>query len=210
MLKKFLEMWRTFGLSFRSIYVKGGIPVEDREIVALYWQRDERAVEETERQYGSYCRSISYGILRNRQDSEECVNDTWLRAWHAMPPQRPRILSAFLGKITRNLSLQAYERRQAQKRGGGQVLLALEELESCLEDGPELQLEAAELGRLLDQFVRSLPLKDGCVFIRRYWFLDPLEDIAAQYRMALGSVKSSLYRSRGKLRVFLEEKGVQL
>ena len=181
--------------------------MEDLQIIALYWARDEQALAETEEKYGPYCRTVAWNILRNRQDTEECVSDTWFRAWNAMPPQRPRILSAFLGKITRNQALKRYEAMQTQKRGGGQIPLALHELADCLSDGPELQVEAAELSCLLDRFVRTLQQKDCCIFLRRYWYLDSVEEIARRYRIAAGTVKSSLCRSRNKLRDYLEKEG---
>ena len=117
--------------------------MEDQTIIELYWARDEQAIRETEQKYGAYCRSIAHGILRSHQDAEECVNDTWLRAWNVIPPQRPFVLRAFLGKITRNLSLKVWERTRAQKRGGGQLPLVLEELEDVYHerpdrDGPEI------------------------------------------------------------------------
>lgn len=182
--------------------------MEDKTIIDLYWSRDERALTETEEKYGVYCRSIAWNVLHNRQDTEECVNDTWLRAWNVMPPQRPSILGAFLGKITRNQALKRYEAGKAQKRGGGQIPLVLHEFDGCISDGPELQLEAAELSRALDRFVRTLPQKACCVFVRRYWFLDSVEDIARRYGMAVGTVKSSLHRSRKKLRHYLEQEGL--
>ena len=182
--------------------------MEDFQIVDLFWAREEQALVETEQKYGPYCRTVSWNILRNLQDVEECVNDTWMNAWNAMPPQRPFVLRAFLGKITRNLSLKVYEKRHAQKRGGGQVPAVLNELEDCLSDGPELRLETTELSRFLDQFVRELPRKDGMIFIRRYWYLDSVADIARRYQLASGTVKSSLYRSRGKLRTRLEQEGL--
>ena len=111
--------------------------VDDTGIIDLYWARDERALTETERKYGPYCRSISYHILKNRQDAEECVNDTWVRAWNAMPPQRPFALGAFLGKIVRNVSLTRYRGARTQRRGGGQMPLILEEIQDMVSDGPE-------------------------------------------------------------------------
>ena len=182
--------------------------MEDHKIIELYWARSQQAIQESEDKYGPYCRSIARGILDREEDAEECVNDTWFRAWNAMPPQRPFVLRAFLGKIARNLSLKIYEKNHARKRGGGQVCLALEELEDCLSDGPELRLEAAELSRFLDRFVRALPQKDGMIFIRRYWYLDSVADIAHRYHLAAGTVKSSLYRSRNKLRARLEQEGL--
>lgn len=184
--------------------------MEDERIIALYWARDPQAVEETEQKYGNWCRSLSYGILRNRQDAEECVNDTWIRAWNAIPPQRPVSLRAFLSRIVRNCSLQRYRNARAGKRGGGQVPLVLEELTDLLSDGPEAQLEAAELGRLLERLVRQLPEKDRLVFLRRYWYLDSIDAIARRYHMAASSVRASLSRSRKKLKQQLEQEGIWL
>ena len=182
--------------------------MDDTGIIDLYWARDERALTETERKYGPYCRSISYHIVKNKQDAEECVNDTWVRAWNAIPPQRPFALGAFLAKIVRNVSLSHYRKAHTQRRGGGQMPLILEEIRDMTADGPEHLLEAAELSRHLDRFLRQLPQKDCCVFMRRYWYMDSLEDIARRYHMALGSVKSSLFRTRKKLREYLEQEGI--
>ena len=181
----------------------------DQEIVALYWDRDEQAVAVTEKQYGSYCRSIAWNILKNRQDTEECVNDTWLRAWNAMPPQRPQILSIFLGTITRNLSLDRWRNATAKKRGGGQLQRAFDELENCVPAGVSLEdrITKADLSRILDRFLTELPQKDRCVFVRRYWYADPIYDIAHRYRMTEGAVKVSLHRSRNKLKIRLEQEG---
>ena len=145
--------------------------MEDSRIIDLYWAREERALRETERKYGSYCRTVAHNILRNREDSEECVNDTWLRAWNAMPPQRPSILSSFLGTITRNLALDRYKAGHRNKRGGGQLTVALEELGDCIAGRLDVEQMAAEaeLTRAIDRFLRSLPENECCVFMRRYW-----------------------------------------
>lgn len=182
--------------------------MEDSAIVALYWARDEQALRETQQKYGAYCHTIACHIVKNRQDAEECVNDTYVQAWNSMPPHRPSALRAFLGKITRNLAINRYRAAQAQRRGGGQMTLVLEELEGCFTDGPEAALDEKELTRQLDRFLRQLPRKDCCIFVRRYWYLDSLADIAARYHMALGSVKSSLFRSRKKLKQHLEQEGL--
>lgn len=182
--------------------------MDDSGIVALYWARDEQALRETAQKYGPYCHTIAYNIVKNRQDAEECVNDTYVQAWNTMPPQRPCALRAFLGKITRNLAINVYRMSHTKRRGGGQIPMVLEELEDCFFDGPEAALEAEELTRMLDRFLRQLPQKDCCVFIRRYWYLDSMMEIAARYHMALGSVKSSLHRSRKKLKNFLEQEGI--
>ena len=184
--------------------------MEDSGIIDLYWARDERALTETEKKYGAYCRTISRHILKNEQDVEECVNDAYVRAWNAMPPQRPFSLRAFLGKIVRNLSLSLWRAGQAQRRGGGQTALALEELKDCVSDGPEEWLQASELAELLDRFLRQLPLKERCLFLRRYWYLEPMEEIAYRYHMPVGSVKSNLHRTRKKLQKYLEKEDVFL
>lgn len=186
--------------------------MEDSTIIDLFWARKERALEETDRKYGSYCWTIAHNILRNRQDSEECVNDTYMKAWNAMPPHRPAILSAFLGKITRNLSLDRFKAGRTGKRGGGRVLLALEELEECIPCGSDVEqaLADAELARTIDRFLRKLPEKECCVFLRRYWYVDTVQEIARRYHLSEGTVKSCLHRTRNKLRVYLEQEGVAL
>lgn len=186
--------------------------MEDQAIIDLYWAREERALLETERKYGSYCWTIAHNILRSREDSEECVNDTWMRAWNAMPPQRPGILSSFLGKITRNLSLDRCKAAKTTKRGGGRVTMALDELEECLpgQSSVEQALADAELTRLIDRFLRNLPEKECCIFLRRYWYVDSMAEIAHRYHMSEGTVKSTLHRTRAKLRACLEQEGVYL
>lgn len=186
--------------------------MEDHAIIDLYWAREERALEETEQKYGSYCRSIAANILSSPQDSEECVNDTYFRAWNAMPPQRPALLRAFLGKITRNLSLDRCRQAQAEKRGGGQMPLALDELGECIAaaNTVEQAISEAELSRALDRFLRTLPERECCIFLRRYWYLDTTQAIAQRFRMTDGSVKSQLFRTRSKLRAYLEKEGISL
>ena len=184
--------------------------MEDHAIIDLYWAREEQALVETQRKYGSYCWTIAHNILKNREDTEECVNDTYMRAWNAIPPQRPAALQAFLGKITRNLCLDRYKSGKAGKRGGGQMALALEELSYCISGGedPAQRMEASEVGQVLDRFLRTLSEKECCVFMRRYWYVDSIPEIARRYHMAEGSVKSSLYRTRQKLKEFLLQEGV--
>ena len=186
--------------------------MDDTGIIDLYWARQERALDETERKYGGYCWTIAHNILRSREDTEECVNDTWLRAWNAMPPQRPAILSSFLGTITRNLSLDRYKAGRAGKRGGGRVVVALDELEACIPGKGDVEqiLADAELARTIDRFLRKLPEKECCIFLRRYWYVDTTQEIARRYHMAEGTVKSTLHRTRKKLREYLEQEGVYL
>ena len=179
--------------------------MDDTGIIDLYWARSERALEETQRKYGSYFRTVSWNILKNAEDVEECLNDAYVRVWNAIPPQRPMSLRAFGATIVRNLSLSRWRAGQSLRRGGGQTQAVLEELADCVADGPEQWLQAAELSRHLDKFLRSLPEKDRCVFLRRYWFLEPMEDIARRYSLPLGSVKSGLHRTRKKLKEYLEK-----
>ena len=181
----------------------------DSEIIELYWDRDDQAVIQTQTKYGGYCRSIAWNILKNRQDTEECVNDTYVQAWHAMPPQKPAILSVFLGTITRNLSLDRWRNATAKKRGAGQLQRAFDELEHCVSAGVSLEdrITQTDLSRLLDRFLQSLNQKDRCVFVRRYWYTDPIYDIAYRYRMTESAVKVSLHRTRNKLKSLLEQEG---
>ena len=186
--------------------------MEDCAIVELYWAREERAIEESDRKYGRYCLSIARSIVEREEDAEECVNDTWLRAWNAMPPQRPGVLSAFFAKITRNLSLDRWRKSRAAKRGGSQVEVALLELEDCLPDRntPERQLEAAETARIISGFLRQQPELDRILFVRRYFRLDALEKLEERFGLTQGQVKSRLHRTRKRLKKILEQEGAAL
>ena len=184
--------------------------MEDHMIVDLYWARDQRAIVESEDKYGPYCRAIARRILEQWEDAEECVNDTWLHAWNAMPPQRPNILSAFFGKLTRNLSLDRWRRARAAKRGGNQVEIALHELEDCLPDrhSPDEALEARETAAIISDFLRRQEEIDRKLFIRRYFHLESLEELRGEFFMTEGQVKSRLHRLRKKLKAELEREGV--
>ena len=184
--------------------------MKDAQILELYWDREEQAIYETQKAYGSYCYSIAWNILYSREDSDECVNDTWLRAWNAIPPKRPNRLSLFLGTITRNLSLDRWKEKHAMKRGNGEMELALDELAECVPDAHDTQaaVEAAELEEMLNAFLRTLPERECNIFLRRYWYVEEYSDIARRYDMKLNTVKTSLFRTRAKLRDYLERKGV--
>lgn len=184
--------------------------MNDSQIVALYWERDEQAIAETRVKYGQYCYAIAYNILRHNEDAEESVNDTYLDAWNAMPPHKPAILSTFLGKITRRISLDRLRRNNAEKRGGGQVALSLDELMECVPDGKSIDdhLCAEELSKHIDSFLRSLPSAQRSVFICRYWFFDPIADIAKQFGYSESKVKTMLHRTLKKLRTYLEKEEV--
>ena len=186
--------------------------MDDHEIVDLYWQRDEHAIEATAAKYESYCMKISQNILSDRADSEENVNDTYLHAWQAMPPQRPAILSAFLGKIARNLALNRYKARSAQKRQGDVFALSLDELDDCAPalSSPDDEATAAELGRSISAFLRTLPEETRNIFLRRYWYCDATADIAARYSLTESKVRVTLHRTRGKLAAYLQERGAAL
>lgn len=184
--------------------------MEDGKIIELYWARSQQAITESEQKYGPYCHTIARRILDREEDAEECVNDTWLRAWNAMPPQRPTILSAFFGKLTRNLSLDRWRRLRAAKRGGSQVEIALHELEDCIPDvhRPDEALEAGETAAVISAFLRRQSEADRALFVRRYFHLEPMDELSRRFGLSVGQVKSRLHRMRSKLKQELEREGV--
>lgn len=184
--------------------------MKDHEIIDLYWKRLENAISATAEKYGKYCHSISYNILHSREDAEECVNDTWLGAWKSMPPQRPECLSAYLGKITRNLSLNRFKQYNAQKRGLGQTELVLSELEDCIPARTDVEQAVEEmiLVKSINRFLWEQPEQKRNLFIRRYWYLSPIREIAENYGMSESKVSSLLFRMRNKLREHLEKDGI--
>ena len=186
--------------------------MEDGEIVRLYWDRDEQAIKATSDKYGHYCKAIANNILNCEEDAEECVNDTYLRAWNSMPSQWPAQLATFLGKITRNLSFNRYRRQHAQKRGGGEIALVLDELTDCVSDVDDVEgtIDRQELIKAIDSFVRSLPESGRRIFVRRYWYADSVAQIAKDSGMMPGTVSKSLERTRKHLRVYLTEMGFEI
>ena len=186
--------------------------MEDQEIVALYWARSEDAIRQTADKYAPYCGGIIRRVLGDGRDAEECLSDTWLGAWNAMPPHRPGRLRLFLGKITRSLACDALRAHTAGKRGGGVYPEALEELSECLPAAASVDqaVEDRELERLINRFLHALPERSCSVFLRRYWYAESLEAIAERYGMGESAVKSSLFRSRKKLRAYLEKEGIAL
>lgn len=185
--------------------------MDDKRIVELYWERSEEAIKETESKYGAYCHSIAYGILNNKEDAEESVNDTYLDAWNSMPPHKPSLLSTFLGKITRRISIDKYRRRTADKRGGGEIPIVLEELDECVASEENLQeeIEKQLLADIINSFVKSLPSVEQKVFLCRYWYMDSIDSICKQFGFSESKVKSMLYRSREKLKRKLIREGFQ-
>ncbi|MBT9779008.1 sigma-70 family RNA polymerase sigma factor [Clostridium sp. MCC353] len=183
--------------------------MEDSKIVDLYWTRSERAITETARKYGNYCYAIAHNILSNAQDADESVNDTYLGAWNSMPPHRPSILRTFLGKITRRISLKKWRDKNRMKRGGGEVALALDELNECIPSGCSVEDEiiARELAGILNRFISELPEIERQVFLCRYWYLDSIEKISLEFNFSSSKVKSMLHRTRVKLRSYLRQEG---
>ena len=184
--------------------------MEDAFIIELFWARSEAAISETDKKYGRYCRSIARGILSNEEDAEECVNDTYLGAWNSIPPHRPRFLSTFLGKLTRRISLNRWKAQHTQKRGGGEVALALEELSEIVpaSGGVEEELESKVLSTAINVFLTSLPETERDVFVCRYWFLAPVSEISRRFHFSQSKTKSMLFRTREKLKAFLREEGL--
>jgi len=184
--------------------------MDDARIIALYFARDEQAIDATAQKYGSYCAAIARNILI-REDAEECVNDTWLRAWNAIPPHKPRIFSAFLAKITRNLALHRWHYNTAARRGGGETVLMLDELGSIVSDrDAEQAVDRRALIRAINEILRQLPTQKRTMFLRRYWYFDSVGTIAKRFGMTENAVSVSLSRTRAKLREELEKRGFML
>lgn len=183
--------------------------MDDKAIVELYFARSEKAISETATKYGGYCYSIANNILSNKEDSEESVNDTYLAAWTNMPPRHPSVLATFLGKITRYISLDRWKSRSAYKRGGGEVTLALEELDEFLSSGESTEevVQKKELIRSINQFLDNLPETERNLFVCRYWYLDPVLEIANRYGFTLNKTASMLRRTREKLCKQLKKEG---
>lgn len=178
--------------------------MEDAQIVQLYWERNEAAIEETHRQYGGILTGIAYNILQSREDSEECVNDTYHRAWATMPPQKPVRLLAYLGRITRNLSINRWNENRAQKRGGGALL---SELSDCIPSrhSVEEEIDTRALAAVIGRWLCSLPQEERVLFLRRYWFCETLEVLAAACETTPNKLAGRLYRLRQKLKTTLEQ-----
>lgn len=186
--------------------------MDDQSIVRLYWERDENAIPATADKYGAYCRTIAKNILGNDEDVEECVNDTYLRVWNSIPPHRPGILSAYIGKITRSLALNRCNYNNAAKRGGGQTVSVLDEVADIVSDNEcvEQQIERKELVLAIDCFLERLPLKKKSIFIYRYWYFYSISDIAERFGLSENNVSVTLNRIRQKLRKYLLERGFDI
>ena len=186
--------------------------MKDSAIIELYWQRDQGAIQETADKYGAFLGDLAWNILRSHGDAEECVNDTYLRAWNAIPPARPNAFRAWLGRITRNLSLDLWKQQRTQKRGGADMEILLGEMDDCVPapHGTEKALEDREIAALISSFLRKLPAETRIIFLRRYWYGLDLAAIAAGLGCSQSKVKSTLFRTQKALRTYLEREGVVL
>lgn len=186
--------------------------MEDKEIIQLYFDRNEQALAETERKYGGYCYTLAYSILKNKEDAEETVSDTWLRVWNAIPPQRPGVLKLFVAKITRNLAFNTYRQQTAQKRGGGEMELVLEELDGCIPapGGVQDHLDARELSGAIQSFLSLQSKRDRGIFVSRYFHVEECAAIAGRFGLTEGNVYRILSRMRKKLKDHLIREGYDL
>lgn len=186
--------------------------MQDHELLELYRNRDESAITATADTYGNYCYRIAYNILNNNEDSEECVNDTWLHAWNSIPPHSPECFSSYLGKITRNLALNRYKLLTAKKRGCGQVALAFSELESCVPSQTGIEKIADEIALVsaIDAFLRTQQRTQRNIFIGRYWYFYSIRELASAYGMRESKISSLLHRMRNRLRSHLQKEEIFL
>ena len=182
---------------------------DDEKIIEMFFERSEQGIRELDMKYGAICRSLSYNIVNNRQDAEECVNDAYLGAWNAIPPARPDPLLSYIVKIVRNISLKIYWRKEAAKRGG-RYTVALEEIECCIADPKtvEDEIEAGELARIIGDFLDTLTAENRVIFMRRYWFADSYKDIAEFMGLSEKNISVRLTRIREKMKQYLTEREV--
>lgn len=183
--------------------------MNDNEIIELYFNRNEQAIKESSDKYGAYCFSVANAVLSNHNDSEECVNSTWLAAWNTIPPQKPSVLKMYFAKITRNTALSTYRKRIAKKRENSEFEASLEEISECisLNEGVEQQIDKEQLNRAINSFLKSLNARDCSVFIRRYFFSDSIKSIANYYCLGESNTLSILFRTRKKLKEYLTKEG---
>lgn len=186
--------------------------MEDNKIIKLYWQRNQRAIIETDKKYGAYCAQIARNILNNEEDTKECLNDTYLNVWNSIPPQKPKVLSSFLGKIIRNISINRYNKDKTGKRGNGEKPLILEELSEIVsgKDNTEAYVESKELISAINAFLHSLPSTKRNIFICRYFYGDSIKALSKEYKMAEAAVSMLLLRQRTKLQAYLLERGYEI
>lgn len=185
--------------------------MDDKTIIQHYWDREERAISETADKYGVFCYSIAEDILNNREDANECVNDTYLKMWNAIPPKWPKVFPAFIGRIVRNLSYNRYVMTKTLKRGGGQIEIVLDELEECIPDNSlNIETDVNELKEAIEAFIDTLSERNRKIFVRRYWLTENVGYIAKKMNMSENSVSAALKRMRKKLQVYLAERGFNI
>lgn len=185
--------------------------MEDSQIMDLYWDRNENAIAETNRKYGALCGSIAMNLLSDREDAEECVNDTWIEAWNRIPPQRPESLKAWLCRIVRNISINRWRKNHAQKRYQGMDRI-LDELEDCVPSprNVEQEIEDAELGKCISTWLLSLPKEDQVLFVLRYWHGRALNELADKWNIPAPRLTKKMYRLRLSLKAALEREEIYL
>lgn len=183
--------------------------MEDSKIIELYFKRSEQAIRESQDKYGRQCGIIAFNILHSKEESEECVNDTWLKAWNSIPPKKPNRLAVFLGRISRNLAIDRYRKQRREKRGGGEIAVCLDELAECV-GYEETFPEDVSLTELLKSFLAEQTPQAKEIFLLRYWYVFGINDIAQRLKLTEGAVKMSLYRTRTALRLYLENEGFDI
>ena len=184
--------------------------MDDKAIISLYIDRSEQAISETDRKYGNYLRKIAENILGNKSDTEECLNDTYLKVWNAIPPHVPVFFRAFAAKIARNTALNVYDKRKASTRFSGQLDLSLDELAECFEDGEDIEAhaESKEIMSALDEFLGGLDKKKRICFMQRYFYMESVKNIAAMNNISESALKTMLCRTRSDLKEFIKERGL--
>lgn len=184
----------------------------DAQIVELYHARDEKAIRETQTKYQKYLMKIAFNVLQDPADSEESVNDTYLAAWNSMPPHKPAVLSAYLGKLTRRISIDLFRKKNRQKRKGSEYAVSLTELEECVSGGetPEEGLELKELADAIGRYLQTVSKDARNLFIGRYYYMDPLKEVASYCGMTEAGAKSLLFRTREGLRAYLVKEGFEV
>lgn len=183
--------------------------MRDEEIINLYWERQEKAIYETDKKYGGYCNTISFNILQNSEEAKECVNDTYLKTWNSIPPQKPNILKVYLGRIARNLAINQYERKKAKKRDYT-LEIALEELNECISsnNNVEQEIDYKELVNILNIFLSEISQDKRKIFLERYWYLYSIREISSNNKISESNVKTTLLRLRNQLKNYLKEGGL--
>ena len=184
--------------------------MEDEKIIALFVARDETAITRTQEKYSNYCQSIAERIVGSHEDAEECVNDTWRRAWETIPPEKPTILASYVGMLTRRISLNRVRTNRAAKRGGGELPVVLDELAECIPDASGESADDFVVRDALNAFLTALPERTRIVFLRRYWYAQSVAEIARACHMSEGNINTLLCRTRKQLQTYLAEHHIYL